>query len=67
MPGDMLSHDQYPQNTNKKVVVEFGSQMLSRLTRESVSNSSLTTELLRQQSFPTPVLSVVGHQFIIEE
>lgn len=23
MPGDMLHHDQYPQNTNKKTVLFF--------------------------------------------
>lgn len=59
MPGNMLSADQYPQNTNKKAVVEFGSQVFSGLTGGSASNFSSATEQLRQQSFPCSHSSVV--------
>lgn len=59
VPGNVLSPDQYPQNTNKTAVVEFGSQVFSGLTRSSASNLASATEWLRQQSFPRSHSSVV--------
>lgn len=37
MPGDMLHHDQYPQNTNKKAVLFF--EMIEKyINRRNVYN-----------------------------
>lgn len=59
MPGNVLSPDQQPQNTNKKAIAEFTSQVFSGLTRGSASNFSSATEQLRWQSFPRSHSSVL--------